>query len=120
MKSSKKQDIFGGCCSPIFIILGVILLLGILAPSPFEQIFFIIFFFALGGSCLWNYSHCGRVHCQITGFGFIGVGILALLNFFNIINIAEGILWLIFFIVLGVGYGYEFLYKEKTGSSYRK
>jgi len=116
-----KKDIFvEGFSNPIWWILGGLILIGIFAPPLVEQIADIAFFFLLGGLCIWNYRRCGRVHCQITGYGFSGVGVIALLNLLNVITLSEGTIWLIFLVVLIVGYGLEFAYKKKTGTCYKK
>jgi len=121
MKENTNKDIFKNCGeSPLFIVLLGLLLFGVLAPYPYGSILLTIFFFLLGGICYYNYSSCGRVHCQITGYGFIAVGIVSLLNIFNFIPGSDLSVWTIFFIILGIGYGYEYIYKEKTGSQYKK
>lgn len=117
-----KKDIFTGIsgCLLILALVGIFIIADIFASQDTSNILWTIFFFVLGALCLWNYSNCGRVHCQITGYGFIGVGVTALLNILNIINISWNIIWTIFIIVLIIGYGFEFIHKGKTGSCYRK
>jgi len=119
MKKAKK-DIFKGCFGLGWIIVIIFIIAGALAPEPYKSYIYVLFFFVLGGLCLYNFSGCGRIHCQITGWGFIGVGILALLRVLNIIDISFNMIWLIFILVAIVGYGYEFLQKDKTGSCYVK
>ena len=119
MKETKK-DIFKGCLGIGWIIIFIFIIAGIIAPEPYESYIHVLFFFSIGGLCLYNFNKCGRIHCQITGWGFIGVGIIALLSVLNIISISFNTLWTIFIIVLIVGYGYEFFQKGKSGSCYVK
>jgi len=113
------KDIFKGCFGIGWIVVFILIIAGILAPEPYESYIYVLFFFVIGGLCMYNFSSCGRTHCQITGWGFIGVGIIALLQVLNVIPISFGTVWIIFFIVLIVGYGYEFSQKGKTGSCYK-
>lgn len=115
-----KKDIFKGCFGIGWIIIFIFVLAGILVPEQHRHHMYVLFYFVIGGLCLWNYYGCGRIHCKITGWGFIGVGILALLNVLEIINISWNLIWIIFIAVLIIGYGYEFLQKGKTGSCYVK
>ncbi len=115
-----KKDIFKGCFGIGWIIIIVLILAGILAPEPYESYIHVLFFFVIGSLCMYNFRNCGRIHCQITGWGFIGVGIIALLQVLNVINISFGTIWGIFLAVIVVGYGYEFIQKEKTGTYYRQ
>jgi len=115
-----KKDIFKGCFGIGWIIVIAFIIAGGLASEPSKSYIYVVFFFVIGGLCLHNFHNCGRIHCQITGWGFIGVGILALLQVLNVIVISFGTIWTIFIIVLVVGYGYEFLQKGKTGSCYKK
>jgi len=114
------KDIFKGCFGIGWIIVFILLIAGIFAPEPYGSYIYVLFFFVIGGLCMYNFRNCGRIHCQITSWGFIGVGIIALLQVLNIMSISFGTIWIIFFIVLVVGYGYEFLQKEKTGTCYAK
>ena len=119
MKKTNK-DIFKGCFEIGWLIIIAFIIAGIFAPEQHKNNIYVVFFFVIGGLCLYNFNSCGRIHCQITGWGFLGVGILALLQVLDIIPISFGTIWIIFLIVLIVGYGYEFLQKEKTGSCYAK
>jgi len=114
------KDIFKGCFGIGWIIIIAFIIVGIFAPEPYKSYIYVLFFFVIGGLCLYNFHTCGRIHCQITGWGFIGVGIIALLQVLGIISISWNVIWIIFLVVLVVGYGYEFLQKEKTGSCYKK
>jgi len=116
-----KKDIFvNECCNPLIIALVVIVILANFLPENIHHTIEILFFFTLGALCLYNFNRCGRYHCQITGYGFIGVGILASLNFLAIITLSWVYIWIIFFLVLIVGYGFEFKYKGKKGTCYKK
>lgn len=114
------RGIFKGRFGIGWVIIIVFILAAIFVSEPYENYNRVLFFFVIGGLCVYNFHSCGRIHCQITGWGFIGVGIIALLKVLNIISISFGTIWIIFFIVLVVGYGYEFLQKEKTVKSYNK
>jgi len=98
----------------------VLIVAGIFAPEPYGSYIDVLFFFVIGGLCLYNFRNCGRIHCQITGWGFLGVGVISLLQVLEVISISWNTIWTIFIIVLVVGYGYEFLQKGKTGSCYSK
>ena len=117
-----KKDIFSGCkgCLLVFVLVAIFVIADIFTPESTSNILWTIFFFIIGGHCLWNYSSCGRVHFQITGYGFIAVGIIALLQVLGIFAISFSTIWIIFIIVLVVGFGIEFIHKGKTGTCYRK
>ena len=116
-----KKDIFTGkYCYWVFALVAIFIIASILTSETTGNNLWTIFFFLMGGLCLWNYRACGRVHCIITGFGFLGVGSLALLNILNAIDIAWDTIWWIFVAVLIAGYGLEFAYKRKKGTCYRK
>ena len=116
-----KIDIFTGkYCYWIFGLVAVFIIADILTPDNIRNILWTVFIFIIGALCLWNYKSCGRVHCQITGYGFLAVGVLALLSILKIINMSFNIIMIIFIIVLIVGYGIEFIYKSKKGSNYKK
>lgn len=74
--------------------------------------------FAAGAMCLVNYRSCGRYHCKITGLGFLGLGILAVLDTVGVINHAAWITWTALFAVLAFGFGLEYRYNSKSGSCY--
>jgi len=107
-----KKDIFKGFFGIGWITVIVFIIAGALAPELYKGYIYVLFFFALGGLCLYNYRGCGRIHCQITGWGYIGVGIIALLQVLDIIKISFNIIWLIFILVTVIGYGYEYLQKD--------
>ena len=70
------------------------------------------------GMCLVNYRICGRYHCKITGLGFFGLGILAVLDTVGVINPPAWIIWTTLFTIIAVGFGLEYRYSSKTGSRY--
>jgi len=117
-----KKDILAGHKLWFWILLFTIIftIVGVLTPTNIGNILWTILFFIIGGLCLWNYNRCGRVHCQITGWGFLAVGVIALLNILGIIDISWSTIWMVFFAVLIIGYGKEFFYSGKTGSCYKK
>jgi hypothetical protein len=51
-----------------------------LMPSEYEGWAIVAGWFAAGAMCIVNYSSCGRYHCKITGLGFFGLGVLAILE----------------------------------------
>src|SRR5918996_5670222 len=57
-----------------------------LMPSVYEGWALVAGWFALGTLCIINYSSCGRYHCKITGPGFYGLGVLALLETVGIVS----------------------------------
>jgi hypothetical protein len=65
-----------------------------------------------------NYGSCGRYHCKITGLGFLGLGILAILDTLRVINPAAWIIWTALFAVLALGFSLEYRYNSKSGSCY--
>lgn len=116
-----KKDIFSRKnCLWIYLLIGGFIVAASLITEAESQLLWTVFFFVIGGLCLWNYYGCGRVHCQITGYGFLAVGVIALLQILNVINISWNAIWWIFIVVLIVGFGFEFIYKGKKGSCYKK
>jgi len=56
----------------------------------------------MGGACLWNAWHCGRVHCYFSGPFFLLVGLTALLHGFELLSLGnKGWLWLGGLLLLG-------------------
>ena len=74
--------------------------------------------FAAGATCLVNYRSCRRYHCKITGLGFLGLGVLAILEEIEVIDLEAWITWTALLAILAVGFGLEYRYKSKSGSSY--
>jgi protein-S-isoprenylcysteine O-methyltransferase Ste14 len=89
-----------------------------LMPSQYEGWALVAGWFAAGAMCLVNYSSCGRYHCKITGLGFFGLGLLAILEEIGVIDLEAWITWTALLTVLAVGFGLEYRYKSKSGSSY--
>jgi hypothetical protein len=89
-----------------------------LMPSAYEGWALVAGWFAAGTMCIANFSSCGRYHCKITGPGFFGLGILAVLDTVGVINLAAWIIWSILSAVLVVGFGLEYRYNSKIGSCY--
>jgi hypothetical protein len=83
-------------------------LTGFLLPDVYSQFAITAGWFAAGLMCLWNFRSCGRYHCAITGPGFLGIGILSLIEALDIINLQEWIEWSIFLAVLAIGFGLEY------------
>ena len=117
-----KKDIFAGMngCVLIIILVGAYIIFDAFTPDNISSIGTVVFFFLIGGLCLLNYRSCGRLHCKITGPGIIMVGVIALLQTLEIITISWRTIWIIFWIVLIVGFCTEFIYKHKTGTCYAK
>jgi|SRR5918996_4494841 hypothetical protein len=99
-------------------VIGYMLLADNFMPSPYEGWALVAGWFAAGIMCLVNYSSCGRYHCKITGPGFFGLGILAVLDTIGVINPAAWVNWTAIFAVLAVGFGLEYRYNSKSGSCY--
>ena len=95
-------------------------LTGFLLPDVYSQFAVTAGWFAAGLMCLWNFRSCGRYHCAITGPGFLGIGILSLIEALDIINLQEWIEWSIFLAVLAIGFGLEYAYKLREGTCYCK
>jgi hypothetical protein len=67
-------------------VIGYMLLVDNLMSWEYEGWALVAGWFAAAGMCLVNYSSCGRYHCKITGLGFLGLGILAILDTLKVIN----------------------------------
>jgi protein-S-isoprenylcysteine O-methyltransferase Ste14 len=89
-----------------------------LMPSGYEGWALIAGWFAAGIMCLVNYSSCGRYHCKITGPGFFGLGILAVLDTVGMIEPPAWVTWTALLAVLAVGFGLEYTHNSKRGSCY--
>ncbi len=92
---------------------------GFLLPDEYARWATTVGWFACGLLCIWNLKSCGRYHCAITGPGFLGIGILSLVEALGIINFQEWIQWAILAVVLAIGFGLEYRYKLKEGTYYR-
>jgi protein-S-isoprenylcysteine O-methyltransferase Ste14 len=89
-----------------------------LMPSQYEGWAIVAGWFAASVMCLVNYNSCGRYHCKITALGFLGLGVLAILEEIGVIDLEAWVTWTTLFVVLAVGFGLEYRYKSKSGSSY--
>ena len=89
-----------------------------LMPSEYEGWAIVAGWFAAGAMCIVNYSSCGRYHCKITGLGFFGLGVLAVLGEIGVIDLEAWVTWTALLTVLAIGFGLEYRYKSKSGSSY--
>jgi protein-S-isoprenylcysteine O-methyltransferase Ste14 len=89
-----------------------------LMPSQYEGWALVAGWFAASAMCLVNYNSCGRYHCKITGLGFLGLGVLAILEEIGVIDLEAWVTWTTLFAVLAVGFGLEYRYNSKSGSCY--
>src|SRR5215203_431623 len=89
-----------------------------LMPSKYEGWAIVAGWFTASAMCLVNYSSCGRYHCKITGLGFFGLGVLAILEEIGVIDLEAWVIWTTLLAILAVGFGLEYRYKSKSGSSY--
>jgi protein-S-isoprenylcysteine O-methyltransferase Ste14 len=89
-----------------------------LMPSQYEGWALVAGWFAASAMCLANYNSCGRYHCKITGLGFLGLGVLAILEEIGVIDLEAWVTWTTLFAVLAVGFGLEYRYNSKSGSCY--
>jgi protein-S-isoprenylcysteine O-methyltransferase Ste14 len=89
-----------------------------LMPSQYEGWALVAGWFAASAMCLANYNSCGRYHCKITGLGFLGLGVLAILEEIGVIDLEAWVTWTTLFAVLAVGFGLEYRYNSKSGSRY--
>ena len=97
-------------------VVGYMLLVDNLPSWEYEGWALVAGWFAAGAMCVINYRSCGRYHCKITGPGFFGLGILAVLDTVGVINIAAWVIWSILSAVLAIGFGLEYRYHSKTSS----
>lgn len=116
----RKVDIFSGkYCWWVLGLFAFFWAINLILPSSLNGILWMVFFLILGAACLWNYRNCGRIHCKITGIGFLGVATLILLTTAGILPLTDTYLSIAIIFVIVVGYGWEFWYKSKTGSCYK-
>ncbi len=99
-------------------VIGYMLLIDNLPSWEYEGWAIVAGWFAASAMCVINYRSCGRYHCKITGPGFFGLGILAVLDTVGVINLAAWVIWSILSAVLAVGFGLEYRYNSKIGSCY--
>ncbi len=102
-----------------WILIAYMILVGFLAPEDLELWAFAAGWFAIGIACLWNFRSCGRIHCSITGPGFIGLGIVTLSKAAGLIDFPSWATWAAFAAIMAVGFGLEFRNKKVCGSCYK-
>ena len=95
-----------------FLLVALFIIANILIPDM-GDVLWTLFFFVIGSLCVWNYRVCKSVHCQITGYGSIAVGVLALSDVLGVVNIPWNVIWSLFVMVMIVGFGKELVYKIK-------
>ena len=89
-----------------------------LMPSEYEGWALVAGWFAAGTMCIANFSSCGRYHCKITGPGFYGLGVLAVLETIGVVDAPGWVTFTALIAVLVVGFGLEYRYKGKEGTCY--
>ncbi len=99
-------------------VIGYMLLIDNLPSLEFEGWALVAGWFAASAMCVINYRSCGRYHCKITGLGFLGLGVLAILEEIEVIDLEAWVIWTTLLAVLAVGFGLEYRYKSKSGSRY--
>jgi hypothetical protein len=97
-------------------VIGYMLLVDNLPSWEYEGWALVAGWFAAGAMCVINYRSCGRYHCKITGPGFFGLGILAVLDTVGVINLAAWVIWSILSAVLAVGFSLEYRYRYHSKS----
>jgi hypothetical protein len=97
-------------------VIGYMLLVDNIPSWEYEGWALVAGWFAAGAMCVINYRSCGRYHCKITGPGFFGLGILAVLDTVGMIDLAAWLVWSILSAALAVGFGLEYRYHSKTSS----
>jgi hypothetical protein len=95
-----------------------IVLVDNLMPSEYEGWAIVAGWFAAGTMCLANFSSCGRYHCKITGPGFYGLGVLAVLETIGVVDAPGWVTFTAPIALLAVGFGLEYRYKGKEGTCY--
>ena len=99
-------------------VVAYIVLVDNLMPSAYEGWAIVAGWFAAGTMCIANFSSCGRYHCKITGPGFYGLGVLAILETAGMINAPGWVTFTTPIALLAVGFGLEYRYKRKEGICY--
>ncbi len=100
-------------------LIAYMVIVGFLLPSDVVLWALAAGWFAIGIACLWTFSSCGRIHCLITGPGFIGLGIVTLLEASGMIDFPGWIIWAAFGAIMAVGFGLEFRQRKVAGTCYR-
>jgi hypothetical protein len=112
---AKGNDITISICLSIA---AYMVLSGSLLPDNYSMWAITAGWFAAGIMCIWNFRSCGRYHCAITGPGFLGLGVLSLIEALGVYNSPEWIEWSICASVLAIGFGLEFVHKIREGTCY--
>jgi hypothetical protein len=99
-------------------VIAYMILVGNLMPSVYEGWALVAGWFAAGTICIANFSSCGRYHCKITGPGFYGLGVLAILETIGLVDAPGWVTFAALIAVLVVGFGLEYRYKGKEGTCY--
>jgi len=102
-----------------YAIIAYMVIVGFLSPPEIELWALAAGWFVLGTACLWNFFSCGRIHCQITGPGFLGLGIVTLLLAAGLIELPVWGTWVAFAAIMAVGFGLEFRSKKAGGTCYK-
>jgi len=102
-----------------YILIGYMIVAGFALPPELGAWALAAGWFAIGGSCIWNYRSCGRIHCSITGPGFIVIGSLSVLEALGLIDIPSWLIWSVFGAIMVVGFGLEFRNRKIAGSCYK-
>jgi len=77
-----------------------------------------IMFAGYGIYCVQNFLGCREVHCAITGPGFLLAAILMLLQMVGVRDGGFGLPWMVFVAAFIIGYGVEYFYKARTGTTF--
>ncbi len=99
-------------------VIGYMLLVDNLPSWEYEGWALVAGWFAASAMCVINYRSCGRYPCKITGLGFSGLGLIAVLDTVGVINPPAWIIWSILSAILAVGFGLEHRYSSKIHSCY--
>ena len=97
-------------------VIGYMLVVDNLPSWEYEGWALVAGWFVASTMCVINYRSCGRYHCKITGLGFFGLGVLAILEEIEVIDLEAWITWTTLLAILAVGFGLEYRYNSKIGS----
>ena len=82
-----------------FLVVALLIIANILIPDM-GDVLWTLFFFVLGSLCVWDYRTCKNMHCQISGYGCIAIGVLALSEVSGVVNIPWSIILSLFVLVM--------------------
>jgi hypothetical protein len=117
----KTIDIFSAKSSWwVLLLVALFVLLDVSLPNEIRGITWLAFLLTLGLACLWNYRNCGRVHCLITGLGFISLALLILLTMLGVLLLTDLHRNVTAILVLVAGFSFELWYRSRSGSCYKK